>query len=110
MEFYKDLYQKILDFLSQKGIDITRGYGYGPSRKLKLISLGLRYLGLSKFEYHGIKREFYLFPLWFDRPFNKLVDYWKERWALPRAERALNWKNFNTNKFLRKIKQMLKEV
>lgn len=109
----EELYKEILKFLKTKGVDVSRGFGHGPSRKLKLISLGLRYLGLSKFEYHGIKREFYLFPLvknlkeviqngekpvWIDRPFNKLVDYWKERWALPRAERKPEWKNFNKKK------------
>ena len=59
----EELYVELLDFLKNKGVDVTRGYGHGPSRKLKLISLSLKYLGLSKFEYHGIKREFYLFPL-----------------------------------------------
>lgn len=119
----EELYQEILNFLSQKGVDVERGYGHGPSRKLKLISMGLKYLGLSKFEYHGIKREFYLFPLvknlkeiihdgerpiWVDRPFDKLVDYWKERWAIPRAERMSGWKEFDSNKFFQKIENMLK--
>ncbi|WP_353686205.1 Druantia anti-phage system protein DruA [Thermodesulfovibrio sp. 3462-1] len=119
----EELYQEILSFLSQKGIDVTRGYGHGPSRKLKLISLGLKCLGLPKFEYHGIKREFYLFPLvknlkeiihysekpiWVDRPFDKLVDYWKERWAIPRAERMLEWREFDKNKFFQKVEKMLK--
>ncbi|MCM8811394.1 MAG: DUF4338 domain-containing protein, partial [Candidatus Omnitrophica bacterium] len=121
----EELYQEILDFLSQKGIDTNRGYGHGPSRKLKLISLGLKYLGLSNYEYHGIKREFYLFPLvknlreiihngekpiWVDRPFNKLVEYWKERWAIPRARRMPEWKNFDSNKFFKKLEKTIKEV
>jgi len=121
----EELYVELLDFLKSKKIDITRGYGHGPSRKLKLISLGLNYLGLPKFEYHGIKREFYLFPLvkelrgviqqrqkpiWVDHPFNKLVDYWKERWAIPRAERMPEWKNFNSNNFFKKTERMLKEL
>ncbi|MGC8979697.1 Druantia anti-phage system protein DruA [Caldisericum sp.] len=118
----EELYQEILWFLSKKGVDITRGYGHGSSRKLKLISLGLKYLGLSKFEYHGIKREFYLFPLvknlkeiihdgekpiWVDRPFEKLVDYWKERWAIPRAERMPEWKKFDKEAYFKKIKILL---
>ncbi len=116
----EELYEEILNFLSIKGIDVSRGYGHGPSRKLKLISIGLKQLGLPKFEYHGIKREFYLFPLaknlmevihynqnplWVDRPFNNLVDFWKERWALPRAERMPEWKDFNSNNFLKKQKE-----
>jgi hypothetical protein len=121
----EDLYKELLEFLKNEGIDVARGYGHGPSRKLKLISLALKHLGLPKFEYHGIKREFYLFPLvknlkdvikkgekpiWVDRPFDKLVDYWKERWAIPRAERMPEWKKFNSKQFFKKIEKILKEV
>ena len=121
----EELYEELLKFLENQGVNVARGYGYGPSRKLKLISLGLKYLGLPKFEYHGIKREFYLFPLvknlkeviredkkpiWINRPFNDLVDYWKERWAIPRAERMPDWKKFDSNKFFKRVERMLKEV
>ncbi|WP_297212041.1 MULTISPECIES: Druantia anti-phage system protein DruA [Thermodesulfovibrio] len=121
----ESLYEQILKFLSLKGVNIARGYGYGPSRKIKLITLGLRLLGLFQYEYHGIKREFYLFPLvknlkeviqkgqepiWIDRPFGELVDYWKKRWALPRAERISNWKYFNSHKFFEETEKMLKEI
>lgn len=119
----EELYRGILEFLERKGVDTARGYGHGPSRKLKLLSLGLEYLGLPKFEYHGIKREFYLFPLvknlkeiihehqkpvWHDRPFEKLEDYWKERWAQPRAKRNHKWKNFNTSDFFEETEEILK--
>lgn len=120
----EELYVELLDSLKSKKIDITRGYGHGPSRKLRLISLGLLHLGLRSYEFHGIKREFYLFPLvknlreviqngkrpiWLDRPFDKLVDYWKERWALPRAERMPEWKDFTVKSFFsRKVNKMLK--
>lgn len=121
----EELYLEILEFLAKKGIDTSRGYGYGPSRKLKLISLAFRYLHLPKFEYHGIHREFYLFPLvknlkevikkkekpiYIDHPFNKLVDYWKERWALPRAERKPEWKDFSAEEFFKKAEKILKEL
>jgi len=121
----EELYEELLEFLKNQGVDVARGYGHGPSRKLKLVSLGLKYLGLPKFEYHGIKREFYLFPLvknlrkvirdsekpiWVNRPFDKLVDYWKERWAIPRAERMPEWKKFNGNNFFKKTERMLEEL
>ena len=121
----EELYMELLDFLKDNGVDVNRGYGYGPSRKLKLISVSLKYLGLSKFEYHGIKREFYLFPLVknlrdiiqkkrkpisFDRPFNRLADYWKERWAVPRAKRMLEWKDFRRDTFFKKAERMLEEL
>lgn len=121
----EELYEEILKSLLSIGINVVRGYGHGPSRKLRLISLGLHHLGLPSFEYHGIKREFYLFPLvknlreviqkrkrpiWVDRPFNNLVDFWKERWAIPRAERMPEWENFNTNNFFKTTEKMLKEL
>jgi len=113
----EELYEEILKFLSSKDINVARGYGHGPSRKLRLIGLGLKHLGLSSFEYHGIKREFYLFPLvknlrgviqqsespfLFDRPFNDLVNYWKKRWAIPRAERMPEWKDFTVEHFFKR--------
>jgi hypothetical protein len=119
------LYKEILSFLSDKGIEVTRGYGHGPSRKLKLISLGLRYLGLPSFQFHGIKREFYLFPFvknlrevihnqqkpaWFNRPFPELQDYWQERWAIPRAERKPEWKDFKAAEFFERTEKMLRGI
>lgn len=119
------LYKEILELLVEKGVDVARGYGHGPSRKLKLISLGLHYLGLSSFEFHGIKREFYLFPLvknlrevicqhqepvWFDRPFQELEGYWRERWAMPRAARKPEWKRFKTAEFFEKAGRLLEKL
>jgi len=116
------LYKEILEFLAEKGVDVVRGYGHGPSRKLKLLSVGLRYLGLTSFEFHGIKREFYLFPFvknlrevihhqqkpaWFDHPFHELENYWRERWAMPRAARKPEWKRFKTAEFFEKTGKML---
>ena len=119
----EEVYEDILKFLVSIGINVARSYGHGPSRKLKLISLGLHRLGLTSFEYHGIKREFYLFPLvknlleviqkiekpvWVDRPFDMLVDYWKERWAIPRAERIPEWKKFTVEQFFKRTSTMFK--
>jgi len=121
----EDLYCEIIEFLSNIGINTARGYGHGPSRKLKLVSLAFKYLGLPKFEYHGIKREFYLFPLvknlkevitkkqppiYVNRPFTELVDFWKKRWALPRAKRKPEWKTFEADKFFEKVIKTLKKI
>lgn len=57
------LYEEIILYLENRGISVSRGFGNGPSRKIRLISLGLSLLGLPSFEFHGIKREFFLFPL-----------------------------------------------
>lgn len=121
----EDLYEQIIEFLLNIGINVSRGYGHGPSRKLKLISLGFHYLGLPSFEYHGIRRQFYLFPLVknlrgviqhhkkpvrFSRSFRELQDYWKERWAIPRAERMPEWDDFKVAKYFKKTEKMLEEL
>ena len=118
----QQLYLEIIRFLAGKGIDVSRGYGHGPSRKLKLLSLAFSRLGLREFEFHGIRREFYLFPLvtnlkqvikngehpkYVDRPLNVLADYWKERWALPRAKRKPEWKDFKVSSFLDNVNDLL---
>jgi hypothetical protein len=93
-------------------------------KKIKLLTIALKDIGIPEVIYHGIKREFYLFPLvsnlrevisgleepkWFDRPFEKLAEYWKERWALPRAKRSNSWKKFDKNEFFEEVSKMLKE-
>ncbi len=119
------IYEEILNFLAKRGIDVSRGLGHGSSRKLKLLSLGLKLLGLPRLAYHGIKREFYLFPLvknlegvihnreepiWINRPFTSLVDYWKERYAIPRSQRLQKWKEFDKEKFFEEVKEILRNL
>jgi hypothetical protein len=121
----EDLYVDILKFLADNGINVARRFGHGPSRRLRLITLGLKHLGLPSYEYHGVKREFYIFPLaknlrevvqqhkkpiWINRPFNGVMDYWKERWAIPRAERMQTWKNFRKTNFFKKVERILEEL
>ena len=118
----QELYLEIITFLASKGIDVSRGYGHGPSRKLKLLSSAFGRLGLREFEFHNIRREFYLFPLvsnlkmvikngehpeYINRPFNQLADYWKERWALPRAKRKPEWEDFKVSDFFDNVNGVL---
>lgn len=120
-----ELYEEIIKLLQSIGVTADRGYGHGPSRKLRLISHGLSYLGLRSFEFHGIKRAFYIFPLvknlrnviqykrnprWHNRPFNTLLKYWKERWAMPRIERKPQWKGFESERFFKNTKRLLREL
>lgn len=116
------LYEEIIVFLKRQGINAARGYGNGPSRKIKLINEAFSRLRLPRFSYHGIKREFYIFPLvsnlggvihndqsplWYDRPFSELVEYWKNRWAIPRSKSLPRWKEFTSAEFLNNVKQLL---
>ncbi|NMC60685.1 MAG: DUF4338 domain-containing protein [Candidatus Methanofastidiosa archaeon] len=116
----EELYKDCLVFLNQNGINTKRGYGTGPSRKLKLIGQALRYLGLPNYSYHNIKRGYYIFsnaknlhdvikkdesPLWYDRPFEELSKYWIERWCIPRSERNKKWKSFDSKEFINKTNE-----
>ena len=99
-----ETYLGILKFLEAEGVNTRRGYGAGPSRKMRLISEGMSRLGYKNGNRHGIRRAIYLFSYaknlekliagentktrWFKRDESDLAEFWKERWALPRAERV----------------------
>lgn len=119
------LYDDITTFLKRQGIDVAKGYGNGPSRKIRLMERAFRNLGLADFAYHGIKREFYLFPLarnlidviqhgkkpkWVNRPFSDLADYWKARWAMPRSASTTRWKDFTVSQFERQASNLLEST
>lgn len=118
----EELYQRLLKLLEMEGFDVKRGYGTGPSRKLKLISKAFSKLGLPPFSYHNIKRGFYFFtqvenledvikskkePKWINHSLSELNSYWSERWACPRSLRTDDWKKFDFNKFLKKSKKLI---
>jgi hypothetical protein len=121
----EDLYQKCLKFLDQEGFSVKRGYGSGPSRKMKLISTAFRKLKIKNFQYHNIKRGMYLIPLvnnlkevihqkdepiFFNRNFSDLSTYWLNRWAIPRSERINRWKSFNFDNFFSTLETTLEKI
>jgi hypothetical protein len=110
------LYIRLLEYLESIGENIKRGYGNGPSRKLKLIRLACRKLNVANYSFHGIKRECYLFsfisnlrqvistqeqPIAKDYAFNDLFDYWKTRWMEKRIKTTNAWRNFDMNNFVK---------
>ncbi|MDI6879226.1 MAG: DUF4338 domain-containing protein [Desulfitobacteriaceae bacterium] len=121
----EDLYQRMLSLLHDHGVDIARGYGHGPSRKRQLISKACQLLNLPNFHYHGIKRGVYIFPhvsnlygvvreqeqpMWNDLSFDELLEFWRVRWALPRAERTEQWREFIAKDYLNQTKSLLEEL
>jgi hypothetical protein len=119
-----DLYERLIMLLEASGDNTERGYGNGPSRKLKLINLACRRLGLANYSYHGIKREYFSFPLvhnlrqvisqqekpdWKNYSFNDLANYWHERWLVNRAERNDQWRTYDGNVYLDNILASLQE-
>lgn len=111
-----DLYKDILSFLNSIGVNTETGIKAGSSRKLRLIHKAFKYLDIPSYTHHGINREIYLFslvdnlegvihneevPRYYDRPLKDIVDYWKERWAIPRALRKNEWLDYKTLDFFR---------
>ena len=113
------LYSEIQTFLRRRRIDTNTTFGYGPSRKVKLLDIALSLLDLKDFHYHNITREFFLFPSvrnlnevisqeqspdFYDRPFSSLATFWKNRWAIPRFHRENGWVDFCAESYLNQIK------
>lgn len=116
------LYEDLMKYLEKKGIKIERGYGHGPSRKLRLIDQALQLLGFANGITHGIKRAVYIFPLarnvkevigqskkpiWYHRKVQNLTDFWKQRWAKPCVEKNKSYQEFSKENF---ISQTIKDV
>jgi hypothetical protein len=120
----QQLYEEMLMFLEAEGFNVKRGYGTGPSRKLKLISLAFRKLDLPNATFHNIRRGYYLFsnvrnlleiihkgkdPDWYDRPFGNLSSFWKKRWCIPRGKRTKSWKEFDNQDYFAYVRKMLSQ-
>ena len=113
-------------FLESKGREAKRGFGGGPSQRLRHIKEACRLLGIPDVTAHGHRRTIYLFPhvsnlkeavageepRYTDRPFEELALWWKERWGLPRALRALrgevaDWRTFVPENLVQEVRAVL---
>lgn len=96
-----EIYSEIQKLLIKNNIDTNTTFGYGASRKMKLIDKAFTMLNLDSYHYHNIQREFFLFPtvknldsvitenkkpIYHKRTINELTEFWKERWAINRAK------------------------
>lgn len=108
-----NLYPLFKEFLESKDFDVKGGYGTGPRRKWQIMRAALKKLNFpGDLLKHGVKREAFLFPLihnlekymngkesvpdYRDLPFQELVEYWRERWLLPRANRVDGWHKWDS--------------
>lgn len=118
----QEIYSYLKILLEQNHIDTNTTFGFGPSRKVKLIDKAFDLLNLRDYHYHNIQREFFLFslvknldgvingsqgPIYYDRPLDELTTFWKERWCYPRFCRNNGWIGFDSIKFLETIKKQL---
>lgn len=116
------LYQQILDYLKSQGCETSNVLGAKSSRKIKLIHTAFDKLGIKRGNGDGIKRGFYLFsninnlknviknneePIWHDRPFEKIQNYWLTRYAIPRSERKNDFQQFSSKQIFEKLTREL---
>ena len=118
------LYEDLMLYLKKKGFETERSYGNGPSRKLRLIDQALQLLGFASGITHGIKRAVYLFPIaknvkeviqsnkkpiWYNRSVADMTQFWKERWAMPHAEKDKSYQEFLKDEFITQTRKDLKK-
>lgn len=118
------LYEDFITYLEKKEYDVRRGYGSGPSKKVRIINEAMDYLGFSKGSTHGVKRAVYLFPLVKNlqeviqknkrpiriiRKIGELTNYWRQRWALPRTNTHKEYLDFTGSHFIQKTIQEVSE-
>lgn len=126
MHITDEVYELVVKFLESRGKRVDKGFGGGPSQKLRRIEKACKLLRIPNVANHGHRRSIYLFPHvsnlresilgdepeYIDRPFEELSSWWKERWAIPRAERAIkgeapDWRGFNPESLIEEVLRLL---
>lgn len=126
-----DLYEHLMKFLKRKKIEVERGFGNGPSRKMRLILQALEMLDIPNGTTHGIERAVYLFPLasnlkeviqkgarpkWYKRQVGDLTAFWRERWARSQLDKEPYLEALKTNMLdstladLKEYKKLVKKM
>lgn len=98
-------------------------FGEGPNWRIRLIRQAALELGVdSEVLQHGIRRQVYVVPLagntreillgtakrpaYFTRTVTEIADYWRVRWAIPRAHRYPQWRNWNIGETISNLRQL----
>lgn len=117
------LYEQICSYLKMIGRFTEGGFGNGPKVRWQNICRALTYLRLpGELHQHGVKREVFLYHLVdglqagmaggkfgapISLPETDFSEYWRERWALPRAARFPAW---NQGEDVALLSQTLKQA
>ena len=113
----EELYPRIVQWLKYTERHVPAGFGNGPKVRWQNIMRALVDLGISR-EYlsHGLKREVFIFELVRNihsvcqdgavpdvTSFNDVVwlNFWKNRWAIPRSERDERWKSIDAYQIIK---------
>jgi hypothetical protein len=118
------VFEDFVKYLKKRHYDVKRGYGGGPSKKMRLINDTMDLLGISNGSEHGIRRAVYLFPMvknlegviqkdeepiWHRRTVKGIANYWRENWAKPRVKTRKEYLEFTAKKFIAATLEELKQ-
>ncbi|HEX2027457.1 MAG TPA: Druantia anti-phage system protein DruA [Nitriliruptorales bacterium] len=123
-QFSEELFEDLVALVEEDESFRGNEYGEGPNWKIRTIRSALEKLGLSGgLLRHGIRREVYLAPLgvsWraflrgetdnfqpFDFPLEEMASFFRERWAVPRAERRPKFRQWDRDNI--RLTQSLEE-
>lgn len=121
-------FEKAKVLLELAGDDEAKKYrfGSGPNYRIRVARRALELLGFpGELLRHGIRREVYVAPLaknaqaflrgeasnlmWHHRPLTEIIEFWRDRWLLPRAKRDARYRDFDSHAW-RKILGLANEV
>ncbi len=113
---------KMRRYLEERDHPVAKSYKYGggPNWRIRVSRTCLEQIGLSNnLLRHGIKREFYGIPLaenfreylhgkscqpkYYNVKFDNLVEFFKDRWMIPRSERCPDYKRLGKETVLKCI-------
>lgn len=114
------VYPDIKDFLIKQGIPANVGFGRGPKPAWQNITRTLTMLGIDGNGLkHGIQRQAWCIPLarnaweylngeaeepdYYETTYAQLMNWWKERWLLPRAQRISDWRDWRKESVLESL-------
>ena len=109
-QFSEPLFRGMLEFLASNGGIPGYKFGKGPNWRIRTIRVALKELELDKsLIQHGIRREVFLAPLarkwkeylrgetnrpeWYSFRLEELADFFRTRWAEPRAARDPSYRD-----------------
>jgi hypothetical protein len=112
--FSDGVYERLTDFANEHCVPTAKQekWGSGFRNRRELVRKALGKLGFSQdLLNHGIQRELFVAPLamnvrqflrgetakprYYKLPFKKAVEFWRERWLLPRAARDDSYREFD---------------
>jgi hypothetical protein len=111
--YMNGVYEELMELVSRVCVPTAKRpeWGSGFRNRREVLLKALKLLGLPQnLIYHGIGREIFVAPLAenaqaflrceteelqpLDLPFRELAEWWKQRWALPRATRDERFRSF----------------